>query len=623
MVQDSETSSLPRHRATLSGTSIASYLSTAILRVQAAIFCLVLVASGIVLGYLLHRQASEQQGQQLALYSSTIAPAISLQDPIQAAEISQAFSANANIQAAWAFDAKGRLYGQPSQTGTAIRKGTILLNGQALGVAFVAFSPPDLTPLILGIILLLTLLILASAVHYFVVSKTTRTVLVPLENLADWASAIPADSLPGAPPVGGDLKESAQLGNGFDRIILSLKAALIEQRTARRDVEIANHAKNEFLAQVSHELRTPMNGIMGTTDLLQSSSMTPEQLELLQTLQSSGHLLMGILNDMLDIASINNNSLSLNPDHVDLLDLLTGAANNIRPAATAKGLAVNFPAPPDKPVRVLVDGQRLRQVVQNLLSNAVKFTQSGSIDLKVDLTPAGRDYLQMDLYIKDTGIGIAESKIERIFDPFFQADLSFRRKQGGIGLGLPISRQIIRKMGGEIEVSSRPGEGSTFSIHLSLARVPELSTTEVTSPAGKPTPHAQVDKSLQVLIAEDNKVNQRVLAMMLKRSGITPAVVDNGRAAVDYLQSSPVDVILMDLQMPVMDGLEATKTIRSTLPSKIQPYIIAVTAHALPADVQQCEQAGMQGHISKPVKAEELLRYLTTIDVISWRNSLP
>jgi PAS domain S-box-containing protein len=378
---------------------------------------------------------------------------------------------------------------------------------------------------------------------------------------------------------------------------------------AKRLAEAANQAKSNFLANMSHEIRTPMNGVLGMTELALELAIDPIQREYLNLAKSSGQTLMVVINDILDISKIEANRVDIESIEFSLTDTLQNTLKPVEAMVRKKGLAFELKISPDLPHRVMGDPTRLRQMLLNLCDNAVKFTQEGRVSVHVSGTPVSAGGFDLTVAVTDTGIGIAPNQQNAVFELFSQADAGITRKYGGSGLGLTISLKLAALMGGRITLESVPGQGSTFTLYLRLAVPHGLGQAEALpapTPAQEPVVMPPVPTSFQVMLVEDNPVNQILCSVILKKLGHTVVVANHGQEALDLFNKQHWDVILMDMQMPVMDGLDATRAIRAQeLPGQHTP-IVAMTANAMESDRQLCLAAGMDDYLSKPFKFGEL-----------------
>ena len=376
--------------------------------------------------------------------------------------------------------------------------------------------------------------------------------------------------------------------------------------------EAANVAKSAFLANMSHEIRTPLNGVLGMTQVLWMDELTPTQRERLSIVRDSGNSLLAILNDVLDIAKIEAGRLEIQLTDFDIPSVVAGVCGTFTEQANRNGVSFGFHLADEAGGIWRGDTVRLRQILYNLISNALKFTSKGEVRVSVDVADGG----QLRIRVTDTGIGIPAGKVEALFSKFYQVDNSITRRFGGTGLGLSICRQLCDLLGGTIAVDTMEGQGSTFTVCLPMQYVGRTTPDEPPMALEDATDFNQNGLAvghLRVLVAEDNPVNQLVMRAVLQTFSVTPVVVDNGKQAVEACESAAFDLILMDVQMPEMDGVTATRIIRAAEAASARPatQIIAVSANAMTHQVKEYLDAGMDGHIAKPLDIAELAEVLS------------
>jgi len=392
---------------------------------------------------------------------------------------------------------------------------------------------------------------------------------------------------------------TAQLQASAASLEAQVRVRTTELESALVRAEAGTRTKGEFLAVMSHEIRTPLNGILGTTELLELSRLDAEQQDRVHLIRRSGELLLNIINDVLDFSKIEAGKLELTSVSFDLVGELD-AIIQLHRAEAAPGVQIETEVESNVPKRVTADPTRLAQIVGNLLSNAVKFTHHGRIVLKVAAAPSAAG-IRLEFSLSDTGIGIAPEAQVRLFQPFTQADSSTTRRYGGTGLGLAICARLVERMAGAIFVESTLGQGTTFRFHIMCQSAADEPTRTQHGPR-----YVRSPIPIRVLLAEDNPVNCAIACKLLEAIGCEVVIAGDGQRAVELVTQSNFELVLMDVQMPVLDGLQATRAIRAL--TTRQPRIVALTANAFESDRQACLAAGMDDFVSKPIRLEQLKR---------------
>jgi signal transduction histidine kinase/AmiR/NasT family two-component response regulator len=488
----------------------------------------------------------------------------------------------------------------------------VISDGVKVGELAMTFETPTLTALLPQFIALTGALFFGGVgVAVFLARGLASRVIAPVLKLSDAMHDVAASGSFARVEVEADDALFRSLTASFNHLLAkldereqALQRTLRELMEARDAANAANVLKSQFLANMSHEIRTPLNGVLAMAEVMSMSDLAPVQRERLDVIRQSGGLLLAVLNDVLDLSKIEAGKLALLVEDFDLETAITPTSESFSVIAEGKGLGFKIEVAPEAAGVWRGDADRIRQIVGNLLSNAVKFTLQGEVSACFDVVPESG---ALRLTVRDSGVGIAVEKQASLFEKFTQADNSATRRFGGTGLGLAICRELTQMMGGLISVESHEGQGSVFTVELPLGR--GVLAADVRAPAQAAEATETADESaLHLLAAEDNPTNQQVLAAVMGSLGIEIDIVPNGKAAFEAWRDGAYDLILMDIQMPVMDGIDSARAIRAAEREngRFRTPIVALTANALSHQVEEYLAAGMDGHVAKPIEIAKL-----------------
>jgi signal transduction histidine kinase/CheY-like chemotaxis protein len=569
------------------------------------------------------QQAHQEQSTLAGVIAAAAAPDIASGNPAELQHDVTAASVSRDLVDVRFLDASGRViahYAKPASPpadGGPIHVATspVMLAGRDVGTVVVRAHEPTILNLLPRFLALTGALFFgASGIALFVAQSLSRRVSAPIERLSR-AMAQVASSGEYAKIDAHEADDDVfqRLTTSFNDLLVQIDAnhkelceTLEDLMEARDAANAANIAKSQFLANMSHEIRTPLNGVLAMAEVMERGDLSEIQRERLTVVRESGEQLLSVLNDVLDLSKIEAGRLELADQDFEIEKLAQSARDGFGALANEKGLDFEVEVAPEAAGAWRGDADRLKQIFANLVSNAIKFTSKGGVRAVFEAADAGG----LRLSVVDTGIGIPQAKIATLFEKFTQADTSTTREYGGTGLGLAICRELAQLMGGQISVMSEEGTGSTFIVELPFARGQTSPAADAPVAAGEAEP-----RSVRVLAAEDNLVNQKVLKAIVEPMDVELSMVGDGAAAVEAWRGGDFDVILMDIQMPVMDGIAAAKAIRAVEAGehRRRTPILALTANALVHQVEEYLAAGMDGHVAKPIEIAKLYEAMSRV----------
>jgi signal transduction histidine kinase/AmiR/NasT family two-component response regulator len=621
MTDDSRSSGAATH-APLQARIAAVALTTTVVALLAACLCFMLQQWSVA------RQESKANHEILAqMVAAGAAGPMADHNTLGAYRALEAVTKAPNVAAVRLTDMQGRVVAQVGAGGgqnidTLVRP--IKLGEQTVGNLALMARQPSLTDIMARDLALTGTLFFGSAgLAILLANGLARRMTKPMERLSQAMREVAADGRfkPVEQATDDDVFHSltASFNHLVSRLEINdhdLRGAMAELVKARDDANAANVLKSHFLANMSHEIRTPLNGVLAMTEVMAMGELSAAQRERLSVIRESGALLLSVLNDVLDLSKIEAGRLDLVERDFDLASLALSIRESYTPQARAKNLDFGVFVAPEALGAWRGDADRLRQILGNLVSNALKFTLEGSVSVRFASADDGSG-LRID--VVDTGIGINAETLPRLFDKFVQADTSTTRRFGGSGLGLSICNELAALMGGGVHVQSREGQGSTFTVVVAM---PRGEATLLAPPPAAPPP-VESERRLRVLAADDNPTNQKVIAAVLAPLGAEVEMVSDGAACVEAWKRGGYDIVLMDIHMPVMDGVEAARTIRALEISESRKRIpiVAVTANALVHQVEGYMAAGMDGHVAKPIEVTKLYDAIETAVAAARRDS--